>query len=230
MMLTFSGRAGIATLTLGLLLNVTTSVEARTGYINDEMEVTLRTGESTRNSIVRMLPSGERLEVVSVNSDTGYARVTTNEGREGFVLSRFVTYEPVARDQLVTANRRLERSAQRIAELEAELNNTKGENTNYSQNQSTLETNNARLTEELDEIRRTSANAIQLADQNRNLTSTKINLERQIQEIQVRNSTLSARSSQLWFMAGAGTLILGILTGILLPRLKLKRRSKWGDL
>ncbi len=230
MILTFTGRAEIATLTLGLLLSVTLSVEARTGYINDEMEVTMRTGESTRNSILRMLPSGERLEVVSVNSDTGYARVTTNEGRDGFVLSRFVTYEPVARDRLVTANRRLERSAQRIAELEAELNNTKGENTNFSQNQSTLETNNARLTEELNEIRRTAANAIQLADQNRNLTSTKNNLENQIQEIQVRNSTLSSRSGQLWFMAGAGTLILGILAGILLPRLKLKRRSKWGDL
>lgn len=230
MILTFTGRAGIATLTLGLLLSVTISVEARTGYINDEMEVTMRTGESTRNSILRMLSSGERLEVVSVNSDTGYARVTTNEGRDGFVLSRFVTYEPVARDRLVTANRRLERSAQRIAELEAELNNTKGENTNFSQNQSTLETNNARLTEELNEIRRTAANAIQLADQNRNLTNTKNNLENQIQEIQVRNSTLSSRSGQLWFMAGAGTLILGILAGILLPRLKLKRRSKWGDL
>ncbi len=230
MILTFGSRAGIAALTLGLVLGSTFSAEARTGYINDEMEVTLRTGESTRNSIVRMLPSGEKLEVISVNPDTGYARVTTEEGREGFVLSRFVTYEPVARDRLVSANRRLERSAQRIAQLEAELSSTKGENTNYSQNQSALESNNARLTEELNDIRRTAANAIQLADENRNLSSTKANLENQIQEMQIRNATLSARSSQLLFMAGAGTLILGILTGILLPRLKLKRRSKWGDL
>lgn len=224
------GRAFTATLILIVLAGTSLRVEARTGYVNDELEVTLRSGESTRNSIVRMLPSGEQLEVLEVNSETGYARVTTKDGREGFVLSRFVTYEPVARDRLVSANRRLERSAQRISNLEAQLGELKGENTTYSQNQNSLETNNVRLTEELNEIRRTAANAIQTADENRNLRSTKTNLENQIQELQTVNSTLAARSRQLWFMAGAGTLILGILAGLLLPRLKLKRRSKWGDL
>ena len=226
----FDGRAFIAALTLSLLAGLTMSADARTGYINDEMEVTLRTGESTKNSIVRMLPSGERLDVISVNDDSGYARVTTSEGREGFVLARFLTHEPVARDRLVTANSRLERSAQRIAALEAELNDLKGENSNYSQTQGQLEVNNTRLTDELNEIRRTAANAIQTADENRNLKSTKVNLENQIEELQARNATLSARSRQSWFMAGAGTLILGMLAGIVLPRLKFKRRSKWGDL
>ncbi len=226
----FKGRLLLATLITSLMASYSLSAQARTGYINDEMEVTLRTGESTRNSIVRMLPSGERLEVISVNDETGYAQVTTNDGREGYVLARFVTYTPVARDRLVTANRQLERSAQRISALEAELDSLKGQNSSYSQSQSELQTNNARLTEELNEIRRTAANAIQTADENRNLKSTKVNLENQIQELQLLNTTLSARSRQSWFMAGAGTLILGMLAGIVLPRLKFKRRSKWGDL
>lgn len=212
------------------LLAASVSAQARTGYVNDELEVTLRTGESTRNSIVRMLPSGERIDVISVNDQTGYARVTTSDGREGFMLSRFVTYEPVARDRLVNANRQLERSAQRIAELEAELRDTKGENSTFSANQNSLQESNARLTEELNEIRRTAANAIQLADENRNLKTNKTNLENQIEQLQTENNTLSARSRQVWFMAGAGTLILGMLAGIILPRLKFKRRSKWGDL
>lgn len=230
MIQSFEGRLTMAALTATIIVGFSLPAQARTGYINDQMEVTLRTGESTRNSIVRMLPSGERLEVLSVNDETGYARVTTTDGREGFVLARFVTYEPIARDRLVSANRRLERSAQRIAELEAELNDIKSQNSTYSQSQSQLEASNARLSEELNEIRRTAANAIQMADQNRRLTSTKANLENQIMELQARNATLSARSRQSWFMAGAGTLILGILAGILLPRLKFRRRSKWGDL
>lgn len=227
---TFKGHLAAAVLTAAVLACLSLPAEARTGYVNDQLEVTLRTGESTRNSIVRMLPSGERLEVLSVNDETGYARVTTSDGREGYVLARFVTYEPIARDRLVAANRRLERSAQRIAELEAELRDIKSENSSYSQNQNQLEASNTRLSEELNEIRRTAANAIQTAEENRRLTSTKVNLENQIMELQAQNETLSARSRQFWFMAGAGTLILGILTGILLPRLKFKRRSKWGDL
>ncbi|MEM7083459.1 MAG: TIGR04211 family SH3 domain-containing protein [Pseudomonadota bacterium] len=224
------GRALFALLTLGAWLSVSLPASARTGYINDELEVTLRTGESTRNSIIRMLSSGERLDVLSTNEETGYARVTTEGGTEGFVLARFVTYQPIARDQLAIANQRLARNAERIAELEAELASVKGDNADYSASQSNLQSDNTRLTDELNDIRRTAANAIQTAEQNRTLTATKANLENQIQTLQAQNATLSARSRQVWFMAGAGTLILGIMAGLVLPRLKLKRRSKWGDL
>lgn len=207
-----------------------TSAAARTGYINDTLEITLRTGESTKNSIVRMLASGERINVISVNDDTGYAKVTTADGTEGYVLARFLTYQPIARDQLAAANRKAERSEQRIASLEAELRDIKGENTNYSQSQGQLESDNQRLNDELNDIRKTAANALQIAEENRSLKSSTMMLETEIEDLQARNSVLSERSRQSWFLAGAGTLIAGILAGLILPRIKFKRRSRWGDL
>lgn len=219
-------RAVCATLALSTCL----IAHARTGYVNDMVEITLRSGESTKNSIVRMLPSGERLNVVSVNSDTGYAKVVTADGKEGFVLSRFVTYEPIARDQLVSANRRLESNAQKIASLEAELRDLKNENSTYNKSQGELETESVRLRDELAEIRRTAASALQIAEDNKTMTIRAKNLEATITELETRNQVLAERSRQSWFLAGAGTLAAGILAGLILPRLKFKKRSRWGDL
>jgi SH3 domain protein len=33
-----------------------------------------------------------------------------------------------------------------------------------------------------------------------------------------------------WFLAGAGVLAFGLILGLVLPRLKFGRRSRWGDL
>jgi len=215
---------------LVISLLVSGTAMARTAYVDDKLEITLRTGESTRNSIVRMLASGERLDVASVNDDTGYAKVTTSDGKEGYVLARFVTYEPVARDRLVAANRRLERNKDKITALETELQELKGENTAYSKSQGGLQSDNARLTDEIAEIRRTAASALQIAEENKNLKSREQTLSAQIEDLQARNTELAARSRQSWYLAGAGTLVAGILAGLILPRIKLKRKSSWGDL
>ncbi len=156
--------------------------------------------------------------------------MVTSDGKDGFVLSRFITYEPVARDKLISANRKLERNAKKISTLEAELRELKGQNSTYSKSQGQFETDNTRLKDELAEIRRTAASALQLAEENKSLKVRETNLETQINELQGRNTILAKRSSQGWYLLGAGTLIAGILAGLILPRIKFKRRSRWGDL
>ncbi|NNF15414.1 MAG: TIGR04211 family SH3 domain-containing protein [Gammaproteobacteria bacterium] len=204
--------------------------DARTAYVDDKLEITLRTGQSTQNSIIRMLGSGEKLDVIEVNDDTGYARVTAADGTEGFALARFITYEPIARDKLIAANRRLERNAEKIATLEAELREIKSQNSDYSQSQTDLETDNSQLRDELAEIRRTAASALQIADENQTLKTRVANLAAQITDLEQRNAVLAERSRQTWYVAGAGTLGFGILAGLILPRIRFKKRSKWGDL
>ena len=80
---------------------------ATTAYVTDQMEVTLRNGTSTGHRILRMLPSGVPLEVLETDSDSGYTRVRSPSGQEGWVLSRYLQNEPVARDQLKAARQKL---------------------------------------------------------------------------------------------------------------------------
>jgi SH3 domain protein len=43
-------------------------------------------------------------------------------------------------------------------------------------------------------------------------------------------SEIKRNTQRDWFLIGAGVLFGGILLGLILPRLKLRRRSGWGDL
>ena len=79
------------------LMLISTTVYAKTAYVTDELKITLRTGESATHRIARMLPTGEKLTVLSTNEKTGYSKVRTTGGAEGFVLTR-CAYRAVFRE------------------------------------------------------------------------------------------------------------------------------------
>ena len=83
---------------LFLLLLLTSAASAQPRYVSDRLEVTLRTGTSTQHSIIRMVPSGARVEVLETDGASGYSRVRAADGTEGWVLTRYLMEEPAARD------------------------------------------------------------------------------------------------------------------------------------
>lgn len=86
---------------------------AETRYVSDTLEITMRSGKGTNFGITRMLRSGTPLEVLEVDKKSGYTRVRTKTGKEGWVLSRFLMNGRAARERLATAEKDL-------AELELE--------------------------------------------------------------------------------------------------------------
>jgi len=68
-----------------------TVVGAENRWVTDEFEVMMRSGTSTRQSIVRQLKSGTQLEMLEVDAESGYTKVRTASGSEGWVLSRLKT-------------------------------------------------------------------------------------------------------------------------------------------
>ena len=56
-----------------LLILCSAGAFAKTAYVTDELKITLRSGESSTHRILRMLPTGERLTVLS--SEIGRAHV-----------------------------------------------------------------------------------------------------------------------------------------------------------
>lgn len=52
-------------------------------YVTESIEIALRAGESSRYRIIRMLPSGTPLEIISAGSTPEYVRVRTLDGTVG---------------------------------------------------------------------------------------------------------------------------------------------------
>lgn len=206
------------------------SAVADTRYVSDELAITLRTGQSTQHQILRMVPSGTPLEVLETNKDSGYTRVRTPQGVEGWVVTRYLMAEPSARDQLVNANKRLARLEEENKDLKATLNTVSKDKSALEQDKRDLLAKNDKLEKELDRIRNTAANALAIESERKRLTDEKVKLESELQVAQQQNLSLKDRSDREWFVRGAGVVIAGIVIGLILPKIRFRRRSSWNSL
>ena len=103
---------GLVLLAFGML------AQAQTRYVTDRTIVELRRGPSTEYLILRNLEAGERVEVLEQNEEQGYSRVrVADQGTEGWILTRFLTAEPIARERLAVAERNLASARERVATL-----------------------------------------------------------------------------------------------------------------
>lgn len=217
-------------LVLCLLALAATAANAQTRYVSDRLEVTLRTGTSTQHSIIRMLPSGARVEVLAADPATGYTRVRTSDGVEGWLLTRYLMEQPSARDRLAAATSRVETLDGRIADLSAEVEVLSRERDALAAERAGLSAELEELRAELDRVRRVSASAMELDKANRELRTRLVAAEQGGDSLRMEVTELKRNTRRDWFLAGAGVMVFGLLLGLILPRLKLGRRSGWGDL
>jgi SH3 domain protein len=163
-----------------------------------------------------MIRSGTPVEVLEQDRQTGYARIRMPGGTEGWILARYLTDSPVGAEELVTARQRIDQLARENRELTEERNRYMGEAD--------------ALAEELARLKDLSSNAIALEDANRGLRSTLIRNEETIGNLEADNRRLRSSVTRDWFLTGAGVLGGGILLGVILPRLRWRRKRSWSDL
>lgn len=213
---------------LGLLILLpAVEAAAQSAWVSDQFEVMLRSGPSTSNAIERMLPSGTALEVIERDNETGYSRVRTAAGTEGWVLTRYLMNEPSAREQLATLTRRLTNANSQGTTLTSQLDAVKGEYDTAKRQISTLESEKRRLEQELAEIKRTAANVLSINSQNKDLREQLANAEIQVATLEQQNRELTGQTIRYWFMTGALVLVVGMILGIWLPRIRWQRRSRY---
>ncbi len=202
-------------------------VSAEPGWISDQFEVMLRSGPSTSNAIERMLPSGTALEVLEHDAESGYSKVRTAAGTEGWVLTRYLMGEPSAREQLTTLTGRLTNANSQGSSLTSQLGAIKGEYDSAKRQIANFERENQKLEQELAEIKRTAANVLAINTQNQEFREQLNTAEIETGTLEQQNRELSGQTTRYWFMSGALVLVVGMILGIWLPRIRWQRRSRY---
>lgn len=200
---------------------------AETAWVSDEFEVLVRTGPSTSNAIEVMLSSGTELEVLERDEATGYTRVRTSGGTEGWVLTRYLMSEPSAREQLERLSSQLSTATTQGSSLTSQLDSVRSEYETAQSRIDALERDKAALESELEEIRRTAANVLSINQQNKELREQLVNADVQVESLEQENRELSGQTSRYWFMSGGLVLVVGIVLGLWLPRIRWQRRSRY---
>jgi len=201
---------------------------AEAAWVTDEFEVTMRTGQDRSKAIVRMLKSGTRVERLERASD--YSRVRTGGGAEGWVLNRYLLTRPPARVTLPDIEKRLQQAQEQRKQLEQQVRTLTQERTELQRTLSQLQNSGEDVQKQLDDVRKLSSNVIQIDEQNKQLRQRLIDNERALDELKAENSRLGSRSNREWFVIGAMVIMFGILVGLILPRIRWRKKSSWGDL
>jgi SH3 domain protein len=200
-----------------------------TGYITDVFEVTMRSGTSTSNSIVRMLRSGEAVTILEEDQATQYTLVETKDGKQGYVLSRFLMDIPAAKQTLqereanfAQQQLRLEERATEVAELKQMLDQETSDNEALK---STLRASE----QELSQVRTAAQDTLNILEQNKQLQTAVELLQQEKTLLEETNAELSDSTRLDWFVRGGVVSLIAFVIGIVVTRIRWKKQDSWGS-
>lgn len=211
-------------LSLSVFMN---EAHALTKYVGDHLIITLRSGQGSQHKIIKTITTGTKLEILEELPDIGYARVSLEDGTEGWVRTQYLSDTPAAKDLLVRLETRYEKLKAKASTTKEELKSLKSEYSKLSKDNSKLDKDHKALQDHISRINQVAAKPILLDKENRELKEKNVTLANEMQLIAQENQILKDRSDRDWFIAGGGIMVVGILLGLLLPKLRSGRKNSW---
>ena len=198
-------------------------------YIDDTLLVPIRSGESTSYRIVHKgISSGTKVEVLEQSKETGYSKIMTPSGIEGYLPTRYLTAEPIAKIKLEQTNKALNNLKQEHEKLQQAFIELKSEHQSLSKNYKETEQSLDKNIKELSHIRSVSDNALTLDQRNRELREENEQQRNNLELLQTDNSRLKEKAESNMMFAGGGLVLLGVILALLIPMIKpSKKTDSW---
>lgn len=214
-------------LTLILLLAPGTGFAA-TKYVSDELIITMRTGQGNQYEIIKTLKSGTRLDIIE-QTQTGYTKVKTEDGTEGWVRTQYLSDEPIAAIKLSREEAKVEKLTARVATLQKELKGLRTDKSKLDSSIAKLQSDYESSTKELAHMNELASRPKQLARENKELRMQYEQISDELVLVKQENQVLKDRSKRNWFLAGAGVVILGMIVGLIIPKLRFRKKDSWSN-
>jgi SH3 domain protein len=202
------------------------SAFAATMYISDELTVPLRRGPSTGHKIINAaLPTGLALEVLGEDKAAGFTQVRTPNGTEGWLPTQYLVSQPVAKDRLAAATKRVEALEAQLKSIRENYQDVRGARTEIESKASELSKENQKLQTELTEIRRVSATAITQFEENKQLKASNASLTSQVTQLTEEVHDLKRNVMLRWLLSGGALVLIGLALGAWIK--SRPKRSTW---
>jgi len=211
-------------LLLGLFAAFTAN--AATLYVSDQLTIPLRRGPSNEYKIINAgLPSGTALEVLQTNEEAGFTQVRTPNGVEGWVPSQYLESEPAARDRLAVATKRVTALETELKTLRSTVQEQRSARSEAEGKSTDLGKQTEKLQNELNELRRVSASAINNYEENKQLKTENQSLQSQVSQLSTRVRDLERNTMLRWLLTGGGLVLVGLALGAWIK--SRPKRSNW---
>lgn len=199
---------------------------AETVYIGDTIYVPLRSGPGIEYRIIhRGVKTGTALTLLDQEKEQNYYQVKLPSGQEGYIPSQYIVFDLPAPMQLEKVRAENTELSEELAEANQKLTALQNDLEARAQDLATNTRNTRELTSELNQVKAISARSIELDQKNTVLRTANEELLTRVQTLEVDNQQLADNAKQHWFLYGAGTILLGLLIGLLAPSLRPKKKD-----
>ena len=199
-------------------------------YITDVQVINMREGKGTQYRIIRTLTSGDKLRILK--REKKYSKVRTDKGETGWILTRFLMEEPAAKVLLPPIKVKLEKLQKEHTELSKSFKAVSKERDNLKHAAASLERlekKHKKLLEESVRLRDAANKSNNLSVESKDLARKNATLESQVELMLRELKSLRDGNNRLWFITGAGVILIGIVIGVIIARSRKEKKSSWSD-
>ena len=195
-----------------LLVLLPDVVHAEKRYINDLLEITLRTGQGIDHKIIEIVKSGQMVEVIKPGNQ--WTKIRQLNGTEGWVVSRFLTSNKPnilllkeLQEKYEAIMIRTDSQLEEIAKLQEDNKELRSKLTVSAKTLNDL--NNSYET-----LKKGSGDFLQLKSNYKKATAQLTKQKQKNQKYEDELSKLEQRQIFRWIFTGAGIAFLGFLIGL----------------
>jgi SH3 domain protein len=200
---------------------------AEKAYVTDRFKVTFRSGPSLENKVVRMLPSGQELEILDTQGDWTHVRVVGegDEDVDGWILSRFLIERlPWEKKAAILEKQNQEMSARLTVSNEkqkAASTETQGLSNELRKTRASLED----LQRKYENLKKGASSYLALKNEYNSMQSALEDSQKKVTVLSSENDKLRSSERRKWFITGALVLLCGWLIGLVMGKKQRRRRS-----
>ena len=202
------------------IISYPTASMAEDMYVGDITKLNLRSGKGTKYNVIQTLDSGEKVTVLSTANE--WAKINTQDGNEGWVVSKYLTEEK-------PANIKIENLSIQMESMQEELEIAALENQKLQEENINLTT---RLNESSIKLGNTEKAFSALQTDSKEYLTLKNKYDKIAKEVAAKDQKIKSLEEKVddqyvsivvkWSLTGAGILLAGFFLG---ARSKRKRSS-----
>jgi SH3 domain protein len=187
------------------------SAYAETMYVSDVLKLMVRADKGTSEKIIAIIQSGQTVEVLQPEDE--WALVQLDDGKEGWVLTRYLTSKITNNVKLQWLQKKHKTLTVQAATLLEGNTKLKEENKEFKSELNKVQKKAEELKLSYETLKTESADYIKLKSKYTKAVSQLDEFTEKSELLEKALTKLEFRRTIRWFLAGAGVLLLGFLIG-----------------
>ena len=199
-----------------IMLIFTLSAQAESMYVTDVIKVDLRTGPSTGHKIIKMVESGEKIELIESGQD--WSLVKLNDGKEGWILNRYMMSDETSKIKMVKLESEHSTLKAKVDSIFEENSELKTENKKLGSEFFDTKKELERIRNEYEALKADSAEFITLQSRFEKVSKQLSEQTQKSNELEKQVSDLEVSYYIKWALTGSGVLFVGFVLGLIAKR------------